>query len=92
MKKMLIACAITSIFCLKGVAQKINDADVPPAVKTSFEKLFPGKTAKWEKEDGNYEAGLKKDDKRMSATFQPDGVFMESEIAIKESELPTLSR
>ena len=64
---------------------------MPLAVKASFAKIYPGITAKWEKEDGNYEAGFKKDGNHMSATFQPGGTFMESEIGIKESELPAAS-
>ncbi len=69
-------------------AQKIKESEVPAVVKMSFEKNFSGQTAKWEKEDGNFEAGFKKDGKNTSATFKPDGTFLETEIAIKESELP----
>jgi Putative beta-lactamase-inhibitor-like, PepSY-like len=88
MKKYIAFSIMLSICCLWGFTQKIKESDVPAAVKASFGKLFPGNSAKWEKEDGNYEAGFKKEGKTMSATFQTDGTFMESETAIKESELP----
>ena len=40
------------------------------------------------KEGGNFEAGFKKDSKEMSAVYQANGILMESETSIKESELP----
>ena len=61
---------------------------MPAAVKASFGKLFPGSAAKWGKEDSNFEARFKKVDKTMSTSFQPDGTFMESETALKQSDLP----
>ena len=70
------------------IGQKINDGDVPTAVKAAFTKAYPGLKAKWEKEQGNFEAGFKKDGKTMSATFESTGLFVESETVIKESELP----
>jgi hypothetical protein len=88
MKKYVAISILLAICCLKGFSQKIKESDVPAPVKTSFGKLFPGSSAKWEKEDGNYEAGFKKEGKTMSATFQADGSFMESETTIKQSELP----
>src|SRR5579862_5917719 len=89
MRKLTLILAILTIGVLKMNAQKIKESEVPAAVKTSFDKNFSGQTAKWEKEDGNFEAGFKKDGKNMSATFKPDGTFLETEIAIKESEFPT---
>jgi hypothetical protein len=72
-----------------AMAQKINSAQVPVAVKTSFEKAYPGvKTVKWEKEKGDFEAGFKQGSKEMSAVFKTDGTQMESELEIKTAELP----
>ena len=51
-------------------------------------KNYPGITARWEKEDSNYEAGFKKDDKQISVLYQANGTMQESEVSIKESELP----
>jgi hypothetical protein len=88
MKKIIGLSMVLSFIVLNLNAQKLKDSEVPATVKTSFDKIFPGQTAKWEKEDGNFEAGFKKEGKSMSATFQPDGTFKESEVGIKESELP----
>jgi hypothetical protein len=88
MKKVFVFFAIAVMTFAKGFAQKIKDADVPSAVKASFAKAYPGATAKWEMEKGNFEASFKKDGKSMSAVFQPGGAMLESETAIKESELP----
>ena len=88
MKKiMMMFVAAMSIIFAAG-AQKLNDADVPAPVKASFTKKYPGAVAKWEKEDGKYEAGFKKDGKTMSALFEVNGTFTESEVDIKTGDLP----
>ena len=92
MKKIIFISIAAALFCLKGLGQKIKESEVPAAVKTSFANRYPGISAKWEKEDGNYEANFKKDGNQMSATFQPGGMFLESEISIKESALPAASQ
>ena len=69
-------------------AQKLNAAKVPAAVKASFAKQYPSTTAKWEKEDGKYEAGFKKDGSSMSALFEANGTMTESEMDIKVADLP----
>ena len=88
MKKSIILSFVILICWVKSFSQKIRESDLPSPVKASFTKIYPGSSAKWEKENENYEAGFKKDGKKMSAMFQPDGTFMESETEIKESELP----
>ena len=70
-------------------AQKLKASEVPINVKASFSKLFPDAIAKWEKEDGNYEANFKETGKNMSATFSPSGSFLESELAVAAADLPT---
>jgi hypothetical protein len=72
-----------------GFAQKLDAAKVPASVKKSFAKQFAGAAAKWEKEDGQYEAGFKKDGKEMSALFAEDGTMQESEVSIKSTDLST---
>ena len=62
---------------------------VPAEAKAAFAKNFPGATVKkWDKEDGNYEANFTKDGKTMSATFDAQGTWVETETDIKVSELP----
>ena len=84
MMMMVLAALITFSAC----AQKLKEADVPAAVKASFAKQYSGVTAKWEKEDGKYEAGFKKDGNSMSALFEANGTMTESEMDIKVSDLP----
>lgn len=70
-------------------AQKMNDADVPAAVKNSFSKKFPGaKVEKWEKEGNDYEAEFDWNKTESSAVFDAAGTFKEIESEIKTSELP----
>ncbi len=78
--------------CLNGFGQKLNDSEVPATVKATFTKNYPGVAAVWEKEKGNFEAGFKKNGRSTSALFEPGGTFLESEIIIKESELPAAAR
>ena len=88
MKKssMLMLPAILLVFAACG--QKLDASKVPTAVKTSFEKAYPGVNAKWEKEDGNYEVSFKKDSKEVSIVVSADGIILETETAIALTELP----
>ena len=88
MKKIMMMSVLAVSIAFSACAQKLKDADVPVAVKTSFAKQYPGAVTKWEKEDGKYEANFKKDGNTMSAMFAPNGVFTESEIDIKVANLP----
>ncbi len=89
MKKVLISAIAITVIALTACGQKIIDASkVPNEVKTSFAKHFPGAAAKWEKEDGKYEAGFKLKGSTMSAVFEAGGTLEESEIDIKVSDLP----
>jgi len=49
MKKLILVVAVIAM-ALTANAQKLKEADVPMAVKESFQKLHPNTTAKWEKE------------------------------------------
>jgi hypothetical protein len=87
MKKYMLMFAVIATISLNANAQKMAAARVPAAVKAAFAKQFAGAVAKWEKENGEYEAGFKKDGKEMSALFSTDGIMTESEVSIKLSEL-----
>lgn len=63
--------------------------DVPAAAKATLARLYPGvKAVKWEKEDGNYEAGLKHNGKMLSLVIDANGNVLETETTIAESALP----
>jgi len=83
---MMSAWFVTIAFA--ACAQKLDAAKVPAAVKASFTKQYPGVTPKWEMEDGKYEASFKKGSEAMSAMFEPNGTFTESEADIKVAALP----
>ncbi len=64
--------------------------NVPQNVKNAFEKKFPtAKSVKWEKEsDNEWEAEFKMNKVEYSANFGNDGMWMETEHEIAESEMP----
>jgi uncharacterized membrane protein YkoI len=88
MKKLLIPLTLCTVITFTSNAQKMAASKVPDLVKESFKKQFPAATAKWEKEDGKYEAEFKENGHAMSALFDSDGKMTESEIEIKVSQLP----
>ena len=69
-------------------AQKLQDDKVPQAVKSAQEKKFPGIKVKWSKEEKDFEAEFTKDGKKMSAVFDANGTWTETETNIKVSDLP----
>jgi hypothetical protein len=88
MKKYIFMFAVIATINLSAHAQKIAAARVPSAVKAAFAKQFVGATAKWEKENGEYEAEFKMDGKDMSALFTADGKMTESEVSVQPTDLP----
>lgn len=87
MKKVMIMAAMAAI-TFSACSQKLEASKVPTAVKASFEKKYPGVTAKWEKENGNYEVNFKNGANTMSVLIEPNGSITETEMDIKVSELP----
>jgi Putative beta-lactamase-inhibitor-like, PepSY-like len=88
MKNLLMLAVGIIVMIFSVSAQKIDASKVPAAVKESFAKQFPGAAAKWEKEDGKFEAGFKQNGNSMSSLFEANGTMTESEMEIKVSELP----
>lgn len=73
-------------------AQKIQQKDIPALVQKGFQKQFPAvKDAKWENEDGKYEAGFKYKGEEMSVLYNAQGVWEEKETEIKVSQLPAMA-
>jgi len=70
-------------------AQQLKEADVPTPVKDALKKQYPtAKVEKWEKEGSNFEAEFHVNKIETCAVYDSNGKFIESEIEIKESELP----
>ena len=67
--------------------------DVPAAAKAIVAKRYPGvKGVKWEKEDGNYEAGLTHNGKELSLVIGAKGNVLETETTMAASALPAFVR
>lgn len=88
MKKIMMMAIVAVSIAFTASAQKLDAAKVPAAVKASFSKQYSGITAKWEKEEGKYEANFKHNGNTMSALFETNGTFIESEMDIKVADLP----
>ena len=88
MKKLIMMLTLVASIAFSACGQKLDASKVPAAVKASFVKKYPGLTTKWEKEDGKYEASFTQNGNTMSAMFEPNGTFTESETEIKVTELP----
>lgn len=70
--------------------QDKSEQDVPKSVKKEFNKKFPiAKNVEWEMEkEGEWEAEFEIDEVNYSANFSDEGKWVETEYAIKESDLP----
>ena len=77
-----------SVIALSAHGQKLNESQVPAAVKAAFQKQHPSAKASWDKEDANYEANFKQDGKAMSAVIDEHGTILETETDIKVTDLP----
>lgn len=90
MKSLFVLAVFIFSFATMCCSQKINEKDLPDAVKNAFKNNFP--TAidiKWEKENSKeLEANFKMNNVNVSANFSLDGTWIETETTIPASELP----
>src|ERR1041384_885438 len=78
MKTTLITLSIVA-FAFSANAQKVNEADVPAAVKAKQASLYPNaKVEKWEKEDANFEAEFDNGKVETSTLFDTNGNLLET--------------
>ncbi|MBK0383191.1 PepSY-like domain-containing protein [Pedobacter sp. SD-b] len=84
MKNLILMLAASVALSVTACAQ----VKVPDAVKSSFNKEYPGTKVKWEKEGANYEAGFEQMGHEMSVIYSSNGTSLEKEMEIKVSELP----
>jgi len=89
MKKIIFFSFTFISFSVFASAQKLKEAAVPAATKTSFKTKFPGTMGQWEKEDGNYEVTFKENGKSRSAIIDSKGTIIEIETDIVSTELPS---
>ena len=79
------------LFGLTGsslTAQELDPKKVPAVVKTSFNKTYPGTTAKWELEEGKYEASFTDRSVNTSVLLDAGGVLFATEIDITQDQAP----
>jgi alpha-amylase/alpha-mannosidase (GH57 family) len=88
MKKLFAVMLVTGVIALSARGQKLNESQVPAAVKTAFEKKYPSAKARGDKEDANYEANFKHEGKAMSAVIDKNGTIVETETDIPVTDLP----
>lgn len=86
MKNLIFLIALVLGFGFTAISQ----VEVPANVKDGLTKKFPTATkVKWEKEnDVEFEASFKLDGKSMSANFDTQGKWLETEWEIRIKELP----
>lgn len=89
MKNIIIVLFAAVLLSHTACAQKISADQIPASVISSFKTRFPGVTdVRWEKELSEYEANFKMNGNEISANFDANGKWLETEIEIKVSELP----
>ena len=89
MKNLWLALSLVSLSTFAySQEKKEKEAKIPAIVEKSFAKAYPNTKAKWEKEDGKYEAGFKYKGQETSVLYNAQGVLEEKEIEIGISQLP----
>ncbi|AQX51262.1 hypothetical protein AYC66_11495 [Elizabethkingia anophelis] len=89
MKMTILALVFATGFSTVALAQeKKENVKVPSVVEQAFQRQHPNIKAKWEKEDGKYEAGFKQNGKKMSVLYTAAGTLEESEVEIATDQLP----
>jgi hypothetical protein len=86
MKNIFILVFVFSLGSVPAFSQK----NAPENVKSEFARKYPAAlSVKWNSEEADeWEAEFRMNDKKMSASFEPTGKWIESETIISEKELP----
>ncbi|SDE15801.1 PepSY-like domain-containing protein [Niabella drilacis] len=92
MKTKILLAGLFAGISLAGFAQSKSSLPVPAAVKAAFEHQYPGTKAKWEKEDGNYEAAFTSKGVKTSAVYDKSGKLIETETAISGDAFPKAAK
>jgi hypothetical protein len=88
MKNLMMMSALSAVIGFAACSQKLDESKVPDVVKAAFAKQYPGTAAKWEMEDGKYEASFKENSDAMSILYEANGSMTEGEMDIKVADLP----
>ena len=89
MKKTILALAlIVSVSVFAQTETYSKSGKIPAIVKAAFEKAYPQvKDAKWEKENGNFEAGYTENKSKKSVLLDAKGKVLETEYEIPLTNL-----
>lgn len=75
--------------CNVACDDDVAESDVPQAVMTTFQQMFPNTTAQWEKEkNGQLKAEFYYNYHEIEAWFQKDGTWTMTKKELSVSELP----
>jgi len=93
--KYLLLIAVLSLFSAPGAyAQakiKVQDKDVPQAVKTAFSSQYPNASGvHWKMKDGSYKAKFTMDDAKHLAEFNSAGTLTKTGVAIPKEDMPSV--
>lgn len=90
MKKIIFMLFSLMVFSNTGWSQKLAADKIPAAVRTAFKTKFPTATkTTWEKENKmEYEANFRLNGRKVSAGFNPNGKWLQTETEILVSALP----
>ncbi|WP_300686003.1 hypothetical protein [Chryseobacterium sp.] len=80
---------MTGFSTITFAQEKKEKLKVPLAVEKAFQKSHPAIKAKWEEEDGKYEAGFQQNGKKMSVLYSASGIVEENETEIAINHLPS---
>ncbi len=91
MRKLIILLLVTAMMINSVDAQKISADKVPAVVTTTFKTKFPATSkVSWEMENKSlYEANFKLHGVEVSASFDNEGRWLETETEISISALPS---
>lgn len=86
MKHLILSATVIALLAMTAFA---GGDEVPAAVKEKFASLYPNvKKAKWEKENGNYEAEFEVNEVETSCVFDANANLLETETEIAVNTLP----
>lgn len=89
MKKICFLFVLGVSLSAPGFAQKIADENVPAPVSDAFKVKFTmAEKASWEMDYDKYEASFKMNKVEVSAKFDKEGKWLETETPVNHSNLP----
>lgn len=90
MKNLAVILLMVMMAMSCGNAQKIQEKDIPAAVKSALRKQYSDVTkVKWNKEQNEYEAGFEINETDYSVLIDASGIIIETEAEIGVDALPS---